>query len=116
MEAAMKTRFTCLTAMLLAVATFGNSRMVAALEDPAERPARAETGSSSANQAFAVLQKHCARCHGETGFAKAYLVLDRATMISTGKVVPGHAEESPLYQRITGAIQPLMPAGGSRLT
>ena len=70
---------------------------------------------SSASAAFAVLQRNCARCHGDTGFAKSYLLLDRAAMIKAGKVVEGNAAESILYRRITGVSEPLMPSGGPKL-
>jgi mono/diheme cytochrome c family protein len=71
--------------------------------------------ASSADAAFAVFQKNCQGCHGDTGFAKSYMLLDRAAMVKTGKIAPGHAEESILYKRVTGAIEPLMPQGASRL-
>ncbi len=73
------------------------------------------TGNSSADAAFAVLQKDCARCHGDTGSAKNYMLLDRAAMVKAEKVLPGNAADSILYKRITGAAQPLMPAGGTKL-
>jgi hypothetical protein len=70
---------------------------------------------SSASAAFAVLQKNCATCHGDTGFAKTYLLLDRSAMIKAGKIAPGNAAESVLYKRLTGAVEPLMPSGGPKL-
>lgn len=71
--------------------------------------------ASSASAAFAVLQKNCAGCHGDTGFAKSYMLLDRAAMIKAGKVAPGNAAESLLYKRITGAVEPVMPSGSAKL-
>jgi Cytochrome C oxidase, cbb3-type, subunit III len=71
--------------------------------------------SSAADAAFAVFQKNCVGCHGDTGFAKSYMLLDRAAMVKTGKIAPGHAEESILYKRITGAIEPTMPQDGPKL-
>jgi mono/diheme cytochrome c family protein len=70
---------------------------------------------SSASAAFAVLQKNCGVCHGETGFAKSYMLLDRSAMVKAGKVTPGKAEESILFKRVTGAVEPLMPDGGPKL-
>ena len=64
---------------------------------------------SSAAAAFVVFQKNCAGCHGDTGFAKGYLLLDRSAMVKAGKVTPGNAAESILYKRISGAIEPIMP-------
>src|SRR4029434_1973344 len=72
--------------------------------------------TSSASAAFAVLQKNCAGCHGETGVAKSYLLLDRAAMVKAGKVSPGNGSESILYKRVTGAMEPLMPSGGTKLS
>src|SRR5688572_30781972 len=71
--------------------------------------------NSAAAGAFAVLQKNCAGCHGDTGFAKTYLLLDRSAMVKAGKIAPGNASESMLYKRITGAVEPLMPEGGTKL-
>ena len=67
---------------------------------------------SSAAAAFVVFQKNCAGCHGDTGFAKGYLLLDRSAMVKAGKVTPGSAAESILYKRINGAVEPIMPDGG----
>src|SRR5512134_1377992 len=76
---------------------------------------QAQPAPSSAAAAFAVLQKNCAGCHGDTGFAKNYLLLDRSAMVKAGKIAPGSAEESILYKRVTGAVEPLMPDGGPKL-
>lgn len=76
---------------------------------------QAKPEPSPASAAFAVFQKNCASCHGDTGFAKGYLLLDRAAMIKTGKVTPGNAAESTLYKRVTGVAAPLMPQGGPKL-
>src|SRR5262245_14201996 len=75
-----------------------------------------QPGPASASAAFAVLQKNCATCHGDTGFAKSYLLLDRTAMIKAGKVAPGNSAESILYRRITGTAEPLMPSGGPKLS
>jgi mono/diheme cytochrome c family protein len=76
---------------------------------------QAQPEVSSADAAFAVFQKKCVSCHGDTGFARGSMVLDRAAMVKSGKIAPGHAEESILYKRITGTIEPIMPQGGSKL-
>jgi hypothetical protein len=44
------------------------------------------------------------------------MLLDHAAMIKTGKIVPGRPEESLLFQRITGEIEPVMPAVGPKLS
>jgi len=72
--------------------------------------------SSTAEAAAAVLEKNCASCHGPSGQARSYMLLDPQAMIRTGKVTPGRAEDSILYKRLTGVITPIMPAGGARLS
>src|SRR5688572_19906140 len=71
---------------------------------------------AAATRAFEILRKNCISCHGETGFARSYMLLDHAAMLRTGKLVPGRAEDSVLYKRITGATEPLMPEGGEKLS
>jgi len=71
--------------------------------------------ASSATAAFAIFKNNCASCHGDTGSAKSYLLLDRSAMVRAGKVSPGNAAESILYRRVTGAAAPLMPQGGPKL-
>ena len=82
---------------------------------PTPRAQPAQPAASIATDAFAVLHKNCAGCHGDTGFAKTYLLLDRSAMVKAGKITPGNGAESMLYKRITGAIEPLMPEGGTKL-
>jgi hypothetical protein len=43
------------------------------------------------------------------------MLLDRAAMVASGKVIPGQPEKSPLYRRVTGELEPMMPEGGPRL-
>jgi mono/diheme cytochrome c family protein len=74
-----------------------------------------QTPASPAAEAFAVFQKHCLGCHGDNGYARTALHLDRAALVTTGKVLPGRAEDSILFKRLTGAIEPLMPDGGPKL-
>jgi cytochrome c553 len=71
--------------------------------------------ASSTAAAFAVFQKNCVGCHGDTGFAKSSMLLNRAAMVRGGKVQPGSAETSILYKVITGATEPRMPAGAPKL-
>src|SRR5678816_3552357 len=74
-----------------------------------------QAGPSTAARVFEVFQKRCSSCHGDTGSARAYMLLDHAAMIRTGSVIPGKPDESPLFLRITGSIEPLMPAVGPKL-
>src|SRR5262245_15687923 len=78
--------------------------------------AQIQPNASSATAAFSVFQKNCASCHGDTGFARSYMLLDRAAMVRAGTITPGYSEDSILYKRVTGAIGPLMPQGASRLS
>ncbi len=61
-------------------------------------PARAE----------AVLRTHCAACHGPDGTGKGGFdyVLDPDRLASRTQVVPGKADESPLFQRIEQGEMP----------
>ena len=74
-----------------------------------------QAGPSTAARVFEVFQKRCSSCHGDTGSARAYMLLDHAAMIRTGSVIPGKPDESPLFLRVTGSIEPLMPAVGPKL-
>lgn len=78
-------------------------------------PAIQQVDPSTASRALEILQKRCGTCHGDTGSARTYMLLDHAAMIKTGKIVPGRPDESLLFQRITGGVEPVMPAGGPKL-
>ena len=52
-------------------------------------PARQLGDSSSASHAFEVLQKRCGACHGDTGSARSYMLLDYGALIRTAKIIPG---------------------------
>jgi WD40 repeat protein/mono/diheme cytochrome c family protein len=59
-------------------------------------------------RAQAILRQHCAECHGRPGAGKGgfdYL-LDRARLVARNQVVPGKADVSPLFQRITSEEMP----------
>ncbi|HYT89974.1 MAG TPA: c-type cytochrome domain-containing protein, partial [Gemmataceae bacterium] len=75
-----------------------------ALAQPAKAP-------SPAVKAQAILKVYCHRCHGENGSAKGKFsyVLDRDKLIARGKIVPGNATESELYQRVQSGEMP--PSG-----
>jgi mono/diheme cytochrome c family protein len=66
---------------------------------------------SLAESARAVLEKHCAACHGSPGTAKGGFgyVLDRNRLVARSQIVPGKAAESPLFQRVEQGEMP--PAG-----
>ena len=72
-----------------------------------------EAQQNIAIEAYAILETHCATCHGATGAFKDDLLLDRDTMISTGTVVPGSPLTSEFYKRLLGDTEngPQMPLG-----
>jgi mono/diheme cytochrome c family protein len=70
-------------------------------------PTLAAGEEALALRARAVLEKHCAGCHGP-GNAKGGFgyVLDRDRLVARSQVVPGSADESPLFQRIRDGEMP----------
>ncbi len=73
----------------------------------------AQESTDIAQQAFALLQQKCFQCHGATVQMSGLDLRTRETMLKGGAsgaaIVPGKAEASLLYRRITGAEQPQMP-------
>src|SRR5579859_4098586 len=69
----------------------------------------------SAQQALEILNKNCATCHGASQQMSGYDLRTREAALKGGlrgvAIVPGKAEESALYRRLTGALQPSMPLG-----
>jgi hypothetical protein len=70
-------------------------------------PARADDAELP-GKARAVLQAHCAGCHGTDGKAKGGFdfVLDRERLVNRNKVVPGKAEQSQLFLRVRDGEMP----------
>src|SRR3954454_7184699 len=66
-----------------------------------------------AARAQAILKANCYRCHGQEGAVEGGMnyVLDRDKLLARRKVVPGHADKSPLYRRIVAGRMP--PRGES---
>ncbi len=64
-----------------------------------------------ARQAQAILKASCHRCHGQDGSLEGGMnyVLDRDKLITRKKIIPGQAEQSPLFKRIASGKMP--PAG-----
>ncbi len=64
-----------------------------------------------ADQAKAVLNAHCAACHGKPGSAKGGFdyVLDRERLVAREQVVPGKADDSPLLLRLRKGEMPPAP-------
>ncbi len=66
-----------------------------------------------AQQAHAILEKHCIDCHGEFGSYADTLVIKYKALIETRAVIPGNPEASELYIRLIGdtATGSQMPMG-----
>src|SRR5687767_7317033 len=101
----MKAALLVSSLVLLALACRIEAQPEAQVEDPL-----------LASQAFEIFQKRCGSCHGDTGSARSYMLLDRAAMVRAGKIVPGRSDESLLFQRVTGTVGPIMPVGGAKLS
>jgi hypothetical protein len=73
----------------------------------------AQTGAVTDKDVRPILEKKCFQCHGESLKMGNLDLRSRESMLkggSTGPVlVPGHAAESLLYQRVTGQLTPRMP-------
>jgi WD40 repeat protein len=63
-----------------------------------------------AQDAARVLQQRCFGCHNQPRAARTRFVGDRNTMVQDGRVVPGNANQSLLFQRMTGGR--IMPPSG----
>jgi mono/diheme cytochrome c family protein len=73
----------------------------------------AQKASVTEKDAFQILQQRCFQCHGEALKMSGLDLRTRAGILKGGTngpaIVPGNAAASPLYQRITGQVQPAMP-------
>lgn len=69
------------------------------------------------HKAQELLKNHCYRCHGKEGNIEGGLnyVLDSQKLIARGKVLPGNAQQSPLYKRVAAGKMP-PPGEGARLS
>ena len=61
-----------------------------------------------ATKAQGILKTHCYKCHGEAGAVEGGFnyVADLERLVGRKKVVPGKAEESPVYKRIASGSMP----------
>jgi serine/threonine-protein kinase len=58
-----------------------------------------------------ILETNCHRCHGKDGSGEGGFdyVLNMKTLVERRKVVPGEPKRSPLFWRVTSAIDPMPP-------
>src|SRR6516164_5749902 len=61
-----------------------------------------------AKKAQAVLKANCYKCHGEAGAVEGGMnyIVDLERLVARKKVVPGKAEDSPIYKRISSGSMP----------
>ena len=70
-----------------------------------------------AQQAYAIFEQSCLNCHGEHGAFTEEIIIEHATLIETGAVVPGRPIESELYRRLIATDETKrMPLGQPRLS
>ena len=64
-----------------------------------------------AQEAYAIFEANCLRCHGTLGTFSEDLLIDRTALVETGVVLPGNAEASAFYKRLIEdtAEKPRMP-------
>jgi serine/threonine-protein kinase len=64
-----------------------------------------------AQQARAVLDANCFRCHGKDGSKEGGMnyILDAAQLVKRKKITPGDPAKSKLFQRVTDADDPMPP-------
>ena len=76
----------------------------------------ADTQQNLAQQAYAIFEQSCLNCHGEHGAFTEEIIIEHATLIETGAVVPGKTIESELYKRLlTNDPAKRMPLGQPQL-
>jgi cytochrome c553 len=87
--------------LLASLALLAASGRASAGAEPAELARKAES----------ILKTHCHRCHGQDGAVEGGMnyILDRDKLVARKKVLPGKAEQSPLFRRLKSGKMP--PAG-----
>lgn len=88
-----------------------------AVESTPIPPTAASTSVSFAKDILPIFNQNCTACHGGRGG----LSLNSYDQVMSGgisgaAIVPGKPDESLLVQRMTGAVSPQMPKGGSALS
>ena len=72
--------------------------------------------SAQPDAALKILNQNCASCHGASQQLSGYDLRTREGAVKGGlrgaAIVPGNADSSALFRRLTGAEKPVMPLGG----
>src|SRR5262249_19860063 len=91
-----------------ALGRFLHSVLAAALIVGLPVCAAASDANELAQKAQAVLKANCHRCHGQDGAVEGGMnyILDRDKLVAWKKIVPGRAEQSPLFLRVAAGKMP----------
>ena len=73
----------------------------------------ADAQENIAEQAYNIFQQNCFNCHGPSGSFRESLLIDHASLIDTGVVIPGDPLASEFYKRLVEGTpdKPKMPLG-----
>ena len=74
--------------------------------------------SQIARDAYAIFEGSCLICHGPDGAYRETLLMEHATLIKKGTVIPGNPDASELYKRLLGTTEnggAQMPLGQPQL-
>src|SRR6266566_3880049 len=76
-------------------------------------PGTAASGQTTPNQTVNAILAKCQQCHGETVQMSHLSLANRDSILKGGDhggaILPGNAEGSLIYKRITGQVKPAMP-------
>src|SRR5262249_46051586 len=77
------------------------------------RPSENQSDQQIEEQALSILKQKCIQCHGAAVQMSNLDLRTRESMLKGGEngpaIVPGNAEASRLYRRVTGLEKPAMP-------
>ena len=78
----------------------------------------ADAQENIAEQAYNIFQQNCFNCHGPSGSYREALLIDHASLIDTGVVIPGDPHASDFYNRLVDGTpeKPQMPLGQPALS
>lgn len=85
--------------------------VVVALASTLTRSSAQQNDAKLAQEAFTVFKQQCLKCHGEFGAFKDRILIDRKAMFDAKKLLPGKADDSEIYKRMTTKT-PVMPPSG----